>query len=155
MIDEAGNMYGRLVVLSRSVSHTDRPVWRCLCSCGKITYVEGRVLRRGRAKSCGCRKVEIAAKLNFKHGHRPGGAYLSRTYNSWRSMLRRVRAHPRYIANEITVCERWLRFENFLEDMGERPIDRTLDRFPDTLGNYEPGNCRWATWSEQRNNQVR
>lgn len=55
----------------------------------------------------------------------------------------------------IVVCNRWKDFGNFLTDMGERPAGLTLDRFPNNQGNYEPGNCRWATWSQQRRNQRR
>ena len=85
------------------------------------------------------------------------GMHRTSTYTSWRSMIDRCtrESAPNYYlygGRGITVCERWRRFEDFLKDMGERPIDRTLDRV-DNDGNYEPGNCRWATRSEQQRNK--
>lgn len=62
--------------------------------------------------------------------------------------------YSRYGGKGITVCARWLGpvgFENFLFDMGDRPDGMTLDRYPNRVGNYEPGNCRWATYKEQNN----
>lgn len=80
------------------------------------------------------------------------------TYVVWFTMKERCllpthNMYPKYGGAGITVCERWLRFENFLADMGERPPGKTLDRYPDGKGNYEPGNCRWATPKEQARNR--
>lgn len=97
-----------------------------------------------------------------KHGHshdKAGGREdASPTYRSWASMIQRC-TNPKfasfaaYGARGIKVCTRWRRsFRCFLRDMGERPAGTSLDRFPNRRGNYEPGNCRWATRREQRLN---
>lgn len=88
------------------------------------------------------------------HGHATGGT--SRTYNSWRMMCNRCHNpnatdYQHYGARGIVVCDRWrYSFQNFLDDMGERPSNLTIDRYPNNNGNYEPSNCRWATDSQQR-----
>jgi len=91
-----------------------------------------------------------------RHGHTRGRTS-SPTYVTWRRMLQRCfdanhKDFARYGARGISVCARWLSFDNFLVDMGERPRDTTIDRFPDKDGNYQPGNCRWATQRQQHLN---
>jgi biotin operon repressor len=124
---------------------------------------------------CGCGfKVAIAQRTNPTYGHVRGqpvrfilghharrhghaGARPSPTYFTWDTMLSRcyrpgTNGYERYGGRGIAVCDRWRTFDNFLADMGERPGDKTLDRINND-GNYEPGNCRWATRSEQEANK--
>jgi hypothetical protein len=91
------------------------------------------------------------------HGH--ASQKLSGTYSSWKAMKARClnpngKQWADYGGRGITICERWIHsFENFLADMGERPPGKTLDRYPNNDGNYEPGNCRWASGRQQQMNR--
>ena len=93
---------------------------------------------------------------NTVHGH-ASRAGISPTYSSWQRMLDRClnKNNPRYAyygGIDITVCERWLYFQNFLEDMGEKPEGLTLERINNNQG-YYPENCKWATYDEQAANK--
>ena len=83
---------------------------------------------------------------NYKHGY-----YGTPTYRSWSAMKYRCNHNIKKYKN-VNYCERWNKFENFLEDMGERPNNTTLDRI-DFNGDYEPTNCRWTNNEIQQNNK--
>lgn len=93
-----------------------------------------------------------------RHGHSTKGAW-SPTYYTWAAMVQRCTNPARnnahlYSQAGVKMCAAWLDFNAFLRDMGERPSsEHSLDRFPNTAGDYEPGNCRWATATQQAQNR--
>lgn len=149
-----GRSFGRLVVTERADTVAGHIRYKCRCECGAEKVIHGSALKAGLTKSCGCMATESKKdrKTQLRHG-KTG----SPEWHTWEGMKKRClnpKAHgyKNYGGRGINVCERWLTFDNFYADMGERPAGMTLDRWPDTNGNYEPGNCRWATKLEQCNN---
>jgi hypothetical protein len=153
--DEFGNV-GSLKVIRLSGSGRHGLSWVCLCSCGKEVVARSDNLISGRQVSCGCYN-DRRKRLAIKHGHSRNGQRSSE-YISWHMMLQRCNnpntpCYEDYGGRGIKVCERWRKFENFLEDMGKKPDPKmTIDRV-DVNGNYEPTNCCWATRKQQRANQ--
>lgn len=157
LIDLTGQTFGRLTVLGRSQRRTKWQIhWDCVCECGNTCDVGGKSLRTGDVRSCGCLRKESIAAIGRRaatHGKTGTGAYESWAAMKYRCSNSNHMHFDNYGGRGIKVCERWQAFENFYEDMGDRPAGMTLDRYPDVDGNYEPGNCRWATDVEQGNNK--
>lgn len=164
--DLTGMVFGRLTALE--FSHVEGKYyvvyWKCKCSCGKLHVTSARALVSGDSRSCGCLHAEVSgsrfSKLMLKHGHSKSNDTTTPEYRAWKNMNVRcynlaLPTRKHYGGRGINVCERWRNsFENFFADMGTRPSPKhTLDRFPDNNGNYEPGNCRWATYKEKSLNK--
>lgn len=145
----SGKVFGRLLVLEERGKKVIAG-----CACGIVKeFARGNVLA-GYTQSCGCLQRERTSAANLIHGHANPP---SPTYTSWRNLKARCEnpAHEHYKnygGRGITYCTRWSYFENFLEDMGERPEGKEIDRI-DGNGNYEPGNCRWLTHEENVKNK--
>jgi hypothetical protein len=145
-----GHRFGRLVVLSYVGRQRSTFRWICRCDCGTEKSCLASGLRNGSITSCGCRLKEVAASKFRIHGLTG-----TPTHRIWRGMHDRCNSPLKtcYQGRGITVCERWKDFELFLSDMGEVPSPKhSIDRI-DNNGNYEPGNCRWATHMQQCRNK--
>lgn len=148
-----GRVFGRLTVTGDAPDpRPGRRYLRCVCECGVTKAIYLGSLTTGVTASCGCLRAEMTSERRKKHG-------LSRspTYNSWmgmkaRCLKRACQAYKNYGGRGITVCDRWMSFENFLADMGECPPGMSIERLRNEDG-YEPGNCEWATDKEQANNK--
>lgn len=151
----AGQKFGRWLVTEPAGRDRHRhSLWKCRCECGTVRVVSQGNLITGDSHSCGCLHLEHIHASRFRHGRNTKDP----SYMSWAAMRARCQTpgnwkYPSYGAVGVKVCSRWNDFATFLSDMGERPQGKTLDRFPDPSGNYEPTNCRWATPKEQRANQ--
>lgn len=150
MIDMTGQIFWRLKVLEfHSNSKRGAKKWLCQCECGNTVIAERTNLVKGSQRSCGC----LRAENNVVHN-------MSKTpvYTNWSNLKARCgrpshKDYKHYGGRGIELCDRWQKFENFLEDMGMPPSRKHSVERISNEGNYEPGNCRWATHIEQSNNK--
>jgi len=160
-LDVMGHRFGRLIAIRKITPPGTRSKWECRCDCGAITIAALSHLRGGQTRSCGCLRREVSVALftrigrqnagkRVKHGHAPYSRKRSPTYGSWSAIKTRclnpnATDYERYGGSGIKLCERWLKFENFLADMGEAPGPGYQVHRKDSARGYEPGNCEWLT----------
>jgi hypothetical protein len=167
--DRRGQRIGLLTITKRAcVEKYGLSMWHCRCDCGGRSVVAAQNLNAGLRKlkarphalfSCGDPEHRCGhASTNYIHG---GRRYKRREYNSWTGLRQRCNnpkcgVYEDYGGRGITVCARWMEkgtgFVNFLADMGPCPEGMSIDR-ENVMGNYEPGNCRWADRTMQSNNR--
>lgn len=154
MINLVKQKFERLTIIKqRGKDNNNHILWLCLCDCGQKVIVQSSHLITGHTRSCGCLKRE---GNNIKHKHTINNKP-SKIYQIWATLIQRCinpnnPKYPIYGERGITVCKRWKKFPNFLEDMGEAPQRCQIDRINND-GNYCKSNCRWATRKQQARNR--
>lgn len=164
IVDITGVKFGRLLAIKKVGIINNGALWACKCDCGNEKNVSLQHLRNGDTQSCGCLAKERAsirgkAPNNIGDRMRTHGDRRSKLYNVWSGMKRRCNNknsthYNDYGGRGIKVCESWNEYINFKEWAVSNGYEEglTIERV-DVNKNYEPDNCKWATWIEQQNNK--
>lgn len=155
-INLTGQRFGRLIALRETDFRRGTfVVWECLCDCGNTTLAASAHLRSGNTTSCGCYRKEQIDKSNTKHGMWGTGIYSSWHHMKQRCLNPNNNRYKCYGGEGKTVCDKWLEFEGFLEDMGPSHVEGlTIERIDNSKG-YFKENCKWIPREEQPKNQRR
>lgn len=157
--DEVMIVNGKLKQIGVSFNADKRWRYKAVfeCDCGNRVVAFVSNVKSGATSSCGCVRIAVLEHQTYRITH---GMSNSSEYKIWYGIKDRClnvenKNYRDYGGRGVTVCERWRNsFEAFFADMGPRPTrSHSIDRFPDNNGNYEPGNCRWATQTEQQRNR--
>ncbi len=150
--DLTGMVFGRLTVQHREGTKNKKVTWLCRCSCGSSLAVVSQNLLDKHTRSCGCLQRELVSKRTSTHRKSQ-----SKIYDVWCKLVSRCqnekdKSYASYGGRGITVCDEWLDFSNFYNDMGDAPKNKSIDRINNDAG-YSKENCRWATKHQQTDNR--
>lgn len=164
-IDLTGEQYGRWNVVRFSFVKDQKAYWLCRCECGTERNMATGAIRSGSSQSCGCWSNERKSERRTHGASGYNGKGRSPLYVTWCEIRRRClsekcHAYDRYGGRGIRICDRWkdgegglTGFECFVADMGQKPTPAHSIERKEVNGNYEPGNCIWATTEQQAQNK--
>lgn len=153
-VNVLGIRFGKLVVISEcGRSKYGQVLWRCQCDCGKQSVTRSWDLKDGSSRSCGCGVAVACGNRSRTHGKTKSSIYKSHHGMKQRCLNPKNPHFDLWGGRGIKICARWMKFENFLSDMGASHSEGMEIERRDNNGNYEPSNCIWITCQQQQRNK--